>query len=303
VSIPPYWFMPPGDMTYETMKAADQKSVSLAALVIKSNPVLTRAIAKLGPGKSPFATPEELAKALVVKPEPNTFCVRVRCTARTWDEARRAVSAVMEAFVAHVQESNRQAFAARMQELEAEHNHLARQAEDLRARMALFIKESGLMILDGRDINSAARVTVQTEMLAQADAEAAKAQAAFDHFSDLLKQAEETKDYGPVRAALPGAVQAENDLQAFQDHAARLRVRYKVARESATALREQLAEAKADASRMALQVQDYQAMEQECRRVEKLVDEVRLRIDQARIGEALRRPGPSLIQYPSPPAN
>ncbi len=179
------------------------------ALEVKSEPVLARALetpSDVGLEAAGYAGPQgpsRLAEDLVVEPVPGTALVRVGLTASGPVVARDVVTRVLDAYVEHAAEQEAQARMKRMAELQKARDALEVQARMLADRLRAFLQESGLVVQDGRDVESTARLEALRKEHAALEAELTRTRAEWEQFKALAAKAAEEGEAGNLVAAYP----------------------------------------------------------------------------------------------------
>lgn len=197
----------------EDLEGGTQTAAPRAADVaaeLKSEAVLERALDEVpaddrkAAGYAGVEGPARLAEDLAAEPLPNSTLVRVALTSSDAAAARTIVTHVMDAYVAHRWELAEQAMQMRTKDLVRARNVLSEQAEQLRSLLAGFLGASGLVIRDGQDVTSAARVEALAKEHASLTADLSRARAEWERFAELANEAQEADDLALLTAAYPG---------------------------------------------------------------------------------------------------
>ncbi len=167
----------------------------------------------------------ELGQDLAVTHLPNTQNILVSLTGRDRTQLRDIVREVLTQYRQQLESDQAEADARRRQELEAERDVLSGQLEDLSRQLDNFRDMASVVVADERGSEQMATLNTLVRQLALVQADVAEANAAWDQFQDLRKQAEETNDLSPILMAFPEVTEAmrtDNTIAALRRQVAAL---------------------------------------------------------------------------------
>ena len=144
-----------------------------------------------------------LGEDLAVIHIPNTQNILVSLSGADRETLQAIVREVLRQYTEQLSTDQAQADSDRQEELRAERDDLRRQLEDLSSALERYREESSVVVSDERGSEQVARLNALVRQLTVVQAELAEANAGWEQFQELRKQAEETADLSPILMAFP----------------------------------------------------------------------------------------------------
>jgi len=145
----------------------------------------------------------DLSRDLQIMFAPNTQNIFVSLKGRDKEGVQRIVVAVLDQYIAQVNDDRNKTDAERRRGLEDERNDLRRQVDKLSQDLANYRREQSVVVTDDRSSEQLTKLTALMRLLTDAQVALAEANAAWNQFQELRDQAEKGKDLTPALAAFP----------------------------------------------------------------------------------------------------
>ena len=144
-----------------------------------------------------------LGEDLAVIHIPNTQNILVSLSGADRETLQAIVREVLTQYRGQLDTDQAQVDADRQEDLTDERDDLRRQLEDLSSALERYREESSVVVSDERGSEQVARLNALVRQLTVVQAELAEANAGWEQFQELRKQAEETADLSPILMAFP----------------------------------------------------------------------------------------------------
>ena len=145
----------------------------------------------------------DLSRDLQIMFTPNTQNIFVSLKGRDKEGVQRIVVAVLDQYIAQVNDDRNKTDAERRRGLDDERNDLRRQVDKLSQDLANYRREQSVVVTDDRSSEQLTKLTALMRQLTDTQVALAEANAAWNQFQELREQAEKGKDLTPALAAFP----------------------------------------------------------------------------------------------------